>query len=100
VGVWANATKWPNRTAQGFYEADFVKATLQKVFLKSFASFGPRSSDKRPMTGSLVLDRHGARDEHRDDQAPKVSEAIWRSATGTLLAEGGFSGWEDPPFWG
>jgi hypothetical protein len=47
------------------------------------------------MTGSLVLDRHGAGDEHGDDQAPKVSEAIWRSATGTLLAEGGFSGWED-----
>jgi hypothetical protein len=27
------------------------------------------------MTGSLVLDRHGARDEHRVDQVPKVSEA-------------------------
>ena len=71
AGVWAAvATQWLNKTAQGFYEADFVKATLQKVFLKSFASFGPRSSDKRPMTGSLVLDRHGARDEHRDGQAP------------------------------
>ena len=28
------------------------------------------------MTGSLVLDRHGARHEHREDQAPKVSEAF------------------------
>jgi hypothetical protein len=52
------------------------------------------------MTGSLVLGRHGARDEHRDDQVPKVSEAFWRSATRALLAKGGFSGWEDPPFWG
>jgi hypothetical protein len=25
-----------NRTAQGFYEADFVKATLQKSILKKF----------------------------------------------------------------
>ena len=28
------------------------------------------------MTGSLVLDGHGARHEHRDDQVPKVSEAF------------------------
>jgi hypothetical protein len=48
----------------------------QKVFLKSFASFGQRSGDNRPVTGSLVLDGHGARDEHRDDQVPKVSEAF------------------------
>jgi hypothetical protein len=30
----------------------------------------------------LVLDRHGASEEHRDDQAPKVSEAF-----GTALLE-------------
>jgi hypothetical protein len=29
-------TKWSERIAQGFYEADFVKATLQKSILKKF----------------------------------------------------------------
>jgi hypothetical protein len=71
-----------NRIAQGFYEAELVKAALQKGIFLSFASFGPRSGNKRAMTGSLVPDRHGGRDEHRDDQAPKVSEASSVSATG------------------
>jgi hypothetical protein len=67
--------KWPNRIAQGFYEADFVKAALQKSIFLKYCFVWTRSDDKEPMTGSLVLDRHGARDEHRDDQVPKVSEA-------------------------
>jgi hypothetical protein len=50
------------------------------------------------MTGSLVLDLHGARDEHRDDQVPKVSEAFAQALRGALLAKGGWCGWGDPPF--
>jgi hypothetical protein len=68
--------KWRHRIAQGFYEAELVKAALPKSVFKSFASFGARSGDKRPMTGSLVLDGHGARDEHHVHQVPKVSEAF------------------------
>jgi hypothetical protein len=34
-GETANATKWLNRTAQGFYEAELVKAALKKgIFFK------------------------------------------------------------------
>jgi hypothetical protein len=50
------------------------------------------------MTGSLVLDRHGARDEHRDDQVPKVSEAFGVALLELRLAKSGFCGWGDPPF--
>jgi hypothetical protein len=74
---WAvPAMKWRNRLAQGFYEAELVKAALQKSIFLKYCFVWTRSDDKRPMTGSLVLDRHGARDEHRDDQVPKVSEAF------------------------
>jgi hypothetical protein len=69
-------------SAWGFYEAELVKAALQKSIFLKFCPFGPRSGDKTPTTGSLVFDRHGARHEHRDDQAPKVSEAFSASATG------------------
>ena len=51
------------------------------------------------MTGSLVLDRRGARDEHRDDPVPKSQCEAWASATGLCwLRAAGLSGWEDPPF--
>jgi hypothetical protein len=36
------------------------------------------------MTGSLVLDRHGARHEHRDAQVPKVSEAFSAALLGSV----------------
>jgi hypothetical protein len=36
------------------------------------------------MTGSLVLDRHGARDERRDDQVPKVSAASSAGLEGSV----------------
>jgi hypothetical protein len=51
------------------------------------------------MTGSLVLGRHGARDEHCDDQVPKVSEAFSAALLEFFSLRAGFSGWEDPPFW-
>jgi hypothetical protein len=47
------------------------------------------------MTGSLVLDRHGVRDEHRDDQAPKVSEAF-SAERNRLKASNGING-RGPP---
>ena len=35
------------------------------------------------MSGSLALDPHGARQEHRDDQVPKVSEAFSAALLGS-----------------
>jgi len=68
--------KWRNRIAQGFYEAELVKAALLKSIFLKYCLVWTATRQQGPMTGSLVLDRHGARDEHRDDQAPKVSEAF------------------------
>ena len=58
-----SAPKGHNILAQGFYEAELVKAALPKSIFLEFCLVGPRSDDNRPITGSLVLDRHGARDE-------------------------------------
>ena len=69
-------------SAWGFYEAELVKAALQKRIFLKVLPVCPRSGDKTPTTGSLVFDRHDARHEHRDDQIPKVSEAFSASATG------------------
>jgi hypothetical protein len=76
--------KWFNRTAQGFYEADLVKGVLQKKFSYVLESFGPPSDNNSTGAGSLVLDRRGARDEHRDDQTPKVREAFSVTLLGVL----------------
>ena len=62
--------------AQGFYEADLVKSVAAKKFSYVFEFFGPPADNNSTVAGSLVLDRRGARDEHRDDQTPKVSEAL------------------------
>jgi hypothetical protein len=43
-------------SAWGFYEAELVKAALQKRIFLKFCAFGLRSGDKTPTTGSLVLD--------------------------------------------
>jgi hypothetical protein len=42
-------------SARGFYEAELVKAALQKRIFLKFCAFGLRSGDKTPTTGSLVL---------------------------------------------
>jgi hypothetical protein len=61
----SSAPKGQQDLAQGFYEAELVKAALQKSIFLKYCFVWTRSDDKRTMTGSLVLDRHGARDEHR-----------------------------------
>jgi hypothetical protein len=63
-------------SAWGFYEAELVKAVLQKSIFLEYCLVWTAMRRQGTYAGSLVLDRHGARQEHRDDQVPKVSEAF------------------------
>ena len=58
--------------AWGFYEAELVKAVLQKSIFLEYCLVWTAIRRQGTYAGSLVLDRHGARQEHRDDQVPKV----------------------------
>ena len=60
---------------------------LQKKFSYVLEFFGPQSDNNSTEAGSLVLDRRGARDEHRDDQTPKVREAFSVTLLGVLRLE-------------
>jgi hypothetical protein len=52
-GRKGDATKWLNRIAQGFYEAELVKSAVKKKFFGFESSCAPESSDTSPVTGSM-----------------------------------------------
>jgi hypothetical protein len=47
--------KWPDRTAQGFYEAELVKSAVKKGFFGFESSCALESSDTSPVTGSSAI---------------------------------------------
>jgi hypothetical protein len=81
----------------GFYEADVVKSPPKKVFLKFFIHLGPESGDTPPVTELCCLIGHGARYEHRHNQAAKCSHSS--SAERNRLKAEQRNKWQGPGLW-